>query len=507
MAEASSIDALYQLLNKGKTTSTSGGTVTEQKVMGTDTVTALIKQALESNGGLSTLLSGQASAGLYNSSTNKMLVDDLVARVGTNVAAQAAPTVRTSSPQTTVVKNQSLTGKDYAGLLMGMVGKGYGDKFLKSKNPFGSLKDWFSEAVSSGGGSGGGVSAPLTDTQITDAITSAAATNNASIEAATQLGESAFSEPAPMQASETSGIGNSTADLMDMNSGASATPNYSTGDGNSIADAMDMNAGASAKPEYNTSSSSSSSSGNYLSALTGAMGGYAVGDYNSKTDPDMSSGEDGFGTYHKDRRAEVGGATLGAFLGYEGGAIGSSIAPAVVNWFHPYAQDMTRDVINFGDDAGGVTGAMLLDPAGASFSGKYSDNELLAAPLGAPAGPLADKVTEEASSFIDKNCFITTAVCQQLGKSDTCEELVAMRKLRDEYALTSGYKHEVDEYYEKAPKIVEAIRSNPSSSRIFSDFYNLYIVPAVAAVHLGQYEKAHTIYRNLFNHALEISGV
>ena len=57
-------------------------------------------------------------------------------------------------------------------------------------------------------------------------------------------------------------------------------------------------------------------------------------------------------------------------------------------------------------------------------------------------------------------CFITTAVCQELGKPDDCEELTAFRAFRDGY-LRSQPDGEalIREYYNIAPGIVTCINT------------------------------------------------
>lgn len=520
MAETS-LDALFKLLNKGQTTTQSGGTTTttEQTMLSSDAVSALMRQALEGNSGLSQLLSGQASAGLYNSSTNQLLVNDLMARISTNIAAQTAPKVstRTAPPTTTRVGRQSMTGNDYVGLLMGMGGKQYLDKFLKNKTPVESAVDWVTEvfggsgtpAVSGGVGGGGGVSGVNTSTDMNTSVMSAISSDLGSPAAYTFSAAESAAAPAISESSD-SFVG-----PPSYLAETTAAPEYTyTAAESAAAPAVTEGSADFVGPSQSTSGSSSSS-GSWLGAITGAMGGYSTGKRYAETEPEMSSGEDGFGTYHHDARTEIGGGILGGVMGYWGGAAGSAAAPAVTDWIHPYAQDMTRDVIMAGDEIGGVTGAMVVDPIGAMASGKYSNEEIAASGIASGLGPLAEdavdpiieNIVTPVQEFFDKNCFITTAVCTQLNKSDSCEELIAMRKLRDEYALTKGYEHEVAQYYKFAPKIVENINKTSEAVRVYTDFYNLYIVPAVAAVASGNYKEAHGIYRDLFNYAASVAGV
>ena len=125
--------------------------------------------------------------------------------------------------------------------------------------------------------------------------------------------------------------------------------------------------------------------GGWASAAGGALNGYMAGRDNYVNDPNMWSGKDGYGKYHKDYRAEVGGGTLGGVMGYWGGPVGAALAGPVVKAVHPYAEKGTRSVINFGDKVGGAGGALMLDPIGTVSTGKYSWGEL---GKGALLGPL-----------------------------------------------------------------------------------------------------------------------
>lgn len=55
-------------------------------------------------------------------------------------------------------------------------------------------------------------------------------------------------------------------------------------------------------------------------------------------------------------------------------------------------------------------------------------------------------------------CFITTAVCEELGKPDDCAELTAFRRFRDTYLMQQPDGPAlIDEYYNIAPGIVACI--------------------------------------------------
>ena len=86
------------------TTTTSGGIGTKQTMISSELATQMLQNALESNQGLAAIAQGQAGAGMYNSTTNKLLTNDLLARLTANIAEKAAPTVESISPTTQTAK-------------------------------------------------------------------------------------------------------------------------------------------------------------------------------------------------------------------------------------------------------------------------------------------------------------------------------------------------------------------------------------------------------------------
>lgn len=97
------ISDLYDFIN-GQSRTTSGGTQTAVESSGVDksTMDALMKTALESVNGLAAVAGGQRAAGGYNSSTNQLLISDLLTRTAAQIAAANKTTTRTvtTAPQT-----------------------------------------------------------------------------------------------------------------------------------------------------------------------------------------------------------------------------------------------------------------------------------------------------------------------------------------------------------------------------------------------------------------------
>lgn len=100
-------------------------------------------------------------------------------------------------------------------------------------------------------------------------------------------------------------------------------------------------------------------------------------------------------------------------------------------------------------------------------------------------------------------CFITTAICEDSGLPDDCEELTLLRKFRDEYmGRTEPLKALVKEYYETAPKIVRAMRCLPDGGFQFRKMLReSYLGRAVQQVKDKQYDDAFLTYMAMYNRA------
>jgi len=110
---ANSMDAIASLMqlfsgtksNQTQTQSTSGGssTQTSGKNLDEKTLASMLQSALESNQGLAAVTQGQKGAGLYNSSTNRLLANDLLSRLTARVAEAGATetTTKTTMPSKT----------------------------------------------------------------------------------------------------------------------------------------------------------------------------------------------------------------------------------------------------------------------------------------------------------------------------------------------------------------------------------------------------------------------
>jgi len=119
-----------------------------------------------------------------------------------------------------------------------------------------------------------------------------------------------------------------------------------------------------------------SGAGKAIPVAGGVLAGVAAGHSNYKSDPNMTNKKDGFGTKSPDLRAHVGGGVLGGVLGYFGGPAGAAVAGPAVKLAHPIMEPVTRNLIKFGDSWGGPGGALMMDPIGATVSGKYTAGQI-----------------------------------------------------------------------------------------------------------------------------------
>lgn len=94
-----------------------------------------------------------------------------------------------------------------------------------------------------------------------------------------------------------------------------------------------------------------------------------------------------------------------------------------------------------------------------------------------------------------KGCFITTAVCGSLGKPDDCDELMTMRRYRDELkAEDKDMALLIDEYYRVAPLLVEKIDKSKESKRIYTELWKSSISMIYENIKQGDTRKAKLQY-------------
>lgn len=93
------------------------------------------------------------------------------------------------------------------------------------------------------------------------------------------------------------------------------------------------------------------------------------------------------------------------------------------------------------------------------------------------------------------DCFLTTACVVAKNLPDDCYELKTLRAFRDSYikGLANG-EEIIKEYYDIAPKIIDAIEKEPNADCIFKKLFEELVQPCVHYIEQKQNEKAHALY-------------
>lgn len=83
-------------------------------------------------------------------------------------------------------------------------------------------------------------------------------------------------------------------------------------------------------------------------------------------------------------------------------------------------------------------------------------------------------------------CFITTAVCQYLGKADDCRELQTLRAFRDGWLAAQPQGRDlIRAYYTVAPGIVTAIDLTGDADTVYPAIWQTYLLPCLEAIDRG----------------------
>jgi len=97
-------------------------------------------------------------------------------------------------------------------------------------------------------------------------------------------------------------------------------------------------------------------------------------------------------------------------------------------------------------------------------------------------------------------CYITTAVCETLGKGDDCYELNLLRAYRDGYLMqTQDGTEVVREYYDVAPTIVKRIGRKDDAADIYQGIYDRYLKNCVELIEADRLEECREVYSDMVN--------
>lgn len=100
-----------------------------------------------------------------------------------------------------------------------------------------------------------------------------------------------------------------------------------------------------------------------------------------------------------------------------------------------------------------------------------------------------------AQGFKRKLCYVTTAVCQNIGKGEDCEELRLIKEFRDSYlSSTKEGRVLIEEYYDIAPTLIKRMAKDSKAQAKYVWLWNTYLAPCVAYIKAGQAEDCKETY-------------
>ena len=97
-----------------------------------------------------------------------------------------------------------------------------------------------------------------------------------------------------------------------------------------------------------------------------------------------------------------------------------------------------------------------------------------------------------------RGCFVTTTVCEILGKDDNCYELEILRKFRDTKLLADdSLKNLVYQYYEISPEFVGIIKRHPTKDKFAKYLMDEYIQNIIIFIQAGRDIEAIELYQKM----------
>lgn len=107
--------------------------------------------------------------------------------------------------------------------------------------------------------------------------------------------------------------------------------------------------------------------------------------------------------------------------------------------------------------------------------------------------------------FKTKLCYITTAVCESLGKSDDCYELNVFRNYRDTYLAKQPDGMEIiNKYYDIAPTIVNRVNKMPNRNDIYHSIWKEYLKPCITLIEEEKNEDCKQVYSDMVHYLQQI---
>ena len=179
------------------------------------------------------------------------------------------------------------------------------------------------------------------------------------------------------------------------------------------------------------------------------------------------------------------GSALGSVIGPWGTAIGGFVGNAA------------------GYIAGSTIGGVVMQGAKALYDGARNVVKNVAN----AAVSFVGSALSTAASCVEKigdtifggggggGCYITTATCQEYGKSDNCYELTMFRSFRDTWLRKQPDGEQlIKRYYATAPALVELINKQPNRRAIYRYLNEAYLSKCLQYIEDGENVKCKELY-------------
>ncbi len=226
--------------------------------------------------------------------------------------------------------------------------------------------------------------------------------------------------------------------------------------------------------------------------------------------------EDGLKNFKRDKYEEAFRSYYGVYLPlfdeiekqYQGAEDKHSFVEELADYFVSYANDRQSGLKkkiekeNFLIDRNSMM-AVYVFPAILEYRGESS--EPLANAIVAKWNAVFTKYTLKMGKYEDikngfrtKLCYVTTAVCESLGKDEDCYELRLLKDYRDHYLSSQpDGRSLIDEYYNIAPTIVNRINKRENAQEIYRNIFKNYISPCIHNIEAEDNESCKETYINM----------
>jgi len=118
------------------------------------------------------------------------------------------------------------------------------------------------------------------------------------------------------------------------------------------------------------------------------------------------------------------------------------------------------------------------------------------------SGKVKGKPVKYYKPDYNEGCFISTTICNLLGKEDNCYELNLLRKFRDEWLRCSDEGVEmIKKYYEISPKLLQHLENaSKIDNNIFEKLYTNFLSEIIECIENKNFNKGLIKYQKMLSY-------